>query len=67
AMMRAVAQLAYQHDVPCWVSLEARMGCGFGVCRGCVHRDANGGWRCICDDGPVYRAETIFALAGGHR
>lgn len=63
AMMSAVAQLAVQLQIPCWVSLEARMACGFGVCRSCVHYDATGGWRCVCDDGPVYPAELIFSAA----
>ncbi len=65
AMMRAVAGLAARHGVgEVWVSLEERMGCGFGVCRGCAHKDASGDWRCICEDGPVYRAATIFAPEG---
>jgi dihydroorotate dehydrogenase electron transfer subunit len=61
AMMRAVAQLARQHRILCFASLEERMGCGYGVCRGCAHLDASGSWRCICVDGPVYDAATIFA------
>lgn len=60
-MMQAVAAVAREHGIACHVSLEARMGCGWGVCRGCVHRDASGGWRCICEDGPVYDADDIFA------
>ena len=60
-MMQAVAAVAREHGIACHVSLEARMGCGWGVCRGCVHRDASGGWRCICEDGPVYAAADIFA------
>lgn len=59
-MMRAVAGVAARGHIPCWVSLEERMGCGIGVCRGCAHRDASGGWRCICVDGPVYAATDIF-------
>jgi dihydroorotate dehydrogenase electron transfer subunit len=62
-MMAAVARVARAHDVPCWASLEERMGCGIGVCRGCAHRDAAGGWRCICVDGPVYDARVIFGEA----
>lgn len=63
-MMAAVARLARANNIPCWVSLEERMGCGIGICRGCSHPDAFGGWRCICVDGPVFRAEEIFAVAG---
>jgi len=61
AMMTAVAQVARAYHIPCWASLEERMGCGIGVCRGCAHRDATGGWRCICVDGPVYNAADIYA------
>ena len=60
-MMEAVAAVAKQHHIACYASLEERMGCGIGVCRGCAHRDAVGGWRCICVDGPVYDAKEIFS------
>ncbi len=60
-MLAATAALARAHTLPCYASLEERMGCGFGVCRGCAHRDVSGGWRCICVDGPVYDAAQIFA------
>jgi len=59
-MMTAVASVAAEHGIECYVSLEERMGCGFGVCRGCAHVDASGHWRCICSDGPVYLASEIF-------
>lgn len=62
-MMAAVARLAFEHELRCWVSLEERMGCGIGVCRGCAHRDSQGGWRCICEDGPVYDASKIYGKA----
>src|SRR6185503_7003062 len=35
-MMRRVAEISAMFEVPCLVSLEAPMGCGFGVCVGCV-------------------------------
>src|SRR5690606_27890677 len=34
-MMAAVASLAARHAVRCVASLEAPMGCGYGVCLGC--------------------------------
>jgi NAD(P)H-flavin reductase len=36
AMLHAVAQMAERFQVPCQVSLEADMACGFGACMGCV-------------------------------
>ncbi len=63
AMLSETARIAERQQVPAWASLEANMGCGFGVCRGCAHRDAAGGWRCICVEGPVYETSLIFAGA----
>ena len=60
-MMAAVAAVAREHEITCFASLEAHMGCGIGVCRGCAHRDAQQAWRCICVDGPVYDAAEIYA------
>ena len=42
-----------------YVSLEARMGCGFGVCHSCVVEGARGHYRKVCTDGPVFRMEDI--------
>ncbi|MFQ5802688.1 MAG: dihydroorotate dehydrogenase electron transfer subunit [Candidatus Methylomirabilales bacterium] len=36
AMLHAVAQIAERFQIPCQVSLEASMACGFGACMGCV-------------------------------
>lgn len=35
-MMQAVSELSTQYKVPCFASLERVMGCGYGVCNGCV-------------------------------
>jgi dihydroorotate dehydrogenase electron transfer subunit len=35
-MLHAVARIAKRFEIPCQVSLEAEMGCGFGACMGCV-------------------------------
>ncbi|SRR5712692_365676 len=65
AMMRRVADTAAQFDVQCLVSLEAPMGCGFGVCVGCVvavKTDgplAYGAYKRVCTDGSIFAAETI--------
>lgn len=65
AMMRRVAEIAEQFGVPCLASLEAPMGCGFGVCVGCVVavRDADpkgyGAYRRVCIDGSIFPAETV--------
>ncbi|UNT95130.1 dihydroorotate dehydrogenase electron transfer subunit [Allobaculum mucilyticum] len=37
-----------------YISLESRMGCGFGVCNGCVMTDTNGMQVRVCKNGPVF-------------
>ncbi|MDE6144390.1 MAG: dihydroorotate dehydrogenase electron transfer subunit [Muribaculaceae bacterium] len=46
-------------DIPGEVSLESRMGCGFGACMGCVIQTVNGP-RGICKAGPVFRKEELI-------
>ena len=64
-MMRRVAEIAAHHSVRCLASLEAPMGCGFGVCVGCVvavrHEGPAGydSYRRVCTDGSVFPAEVI--------
>jgi len=63
-MMRKVARWAAASALPCQVSLEERMGCGFGVCMGCVcETKAQDGHICykrICREGPIFAAEEVF-------
>lgn len=55
-MMNAVCS-AFDSDVE--MSMEARMGCGFGACMGCTVKTADGPKR-ICKEGPVFRKNVIF-------
>jgi dihydroorotate dehydrogenase electron transfer subunit len=57
-MMRAVAKLAAEAGVPCQVSMERLMGCGFGACTTCLV-DTVDGRKGACKDGPVFDAERI--------
>lgn len=54
-MMKAVAQAAKKHNVPCQLSVERYMKCGFGVCGHC----AMGGWL-SCIDGPTIDGEEAL-------
>ncbi len=65
-LLRAAAMLARDRDWPCLVSLEEHMGCGYGVCKGCVvpvRLDGPGdsGWRNAnsCTEGPVFDAADL--------
>lgn len=54
-MLRA---LCAKTDRPGFLSLEARMGCGFGACMGCTIVTTDGPKR-VCREGPVFRKEEI--------
>jgi len=58
-MLRAVARVAEQFGVPCQVSLEERMGCGVGACLVCACKTADGAYRHVCKDGPVFEASEV--------
>lgn len=64
AMLKAVASIAESYGVGCQVSLEGYMACGVGACLGCVtpghaHTPETPDYRCVCSEGPVFRAEEL--------
>ena len=59
-MMDGIARLARSAGLPCEVSLEKRMACGFGVCLGCTFEGTTGERRKTCTEGPVFAAEEVF-------
>jgi len=59
-MMLAVSDLAREHDVPCQVSVERNMKCGFGVCGQCVIDDSG---MATCMEGPVMDHELARSQA----
>ncbi len=58
-MLAAVKDVASGHGAACYVSLESRMACGFGVCLGCTVFDVKGNARRVCKEGPVFDAREI--------
>ena len=58
-MMRGVAKLALEKNLPCEVSFEKRMACGLGACLSCSI-DTVDGRKKVCKDGPVFDARKVF-------
>jgi dihydroorotate dehydrogenase electron transfer subunit len=65
-MYKAISQLATGCGAAvgdkigkCQVSLEVRMGCGIGACRGCTVITERGAKR-VCSDGPVFELSDIL-------
>ena len=64
-MLRAAQSWAEARGLECWASLEELMGCGVGICNGCVvetNPDGElGAWPNVkaCVEGPAFRCDTI--------
>lgn len=58
AMMRACANICDAADVPCQVSMERMMTCGFGACGTCVVSTTHGNVQ-ACMAGPVFEAKEV--------
>ncbi len=58
-MMRGVAKLAMNNNLPCQVSFEKRMACGLGACLSCSI-DTTEGRKKVCKDGPIFDAAKVF-------
>ena len=62
-MLKAVATLAHELDLPCQVSVEEFMACAVGGCAGCavrVETEAGPAMKRVCVDGPVFEAAAVF-------
>jgi len=58
-MLRALKALVEKENLPCYVSLEERMGCGIGACLVCVCDMTNGKKSRVCKDGPVFNVNDV--------
>lgn len=57
-MMKAVAQIAHEKNIPCEASLENMMACGIGACLCCVTPTVRGN-ECVCTEGPVFNSKDL--------
>ncbi|AVP36857.1 dihydroorotate dehydrogenase electron transfer subunit [Staphylococcus felis] len=60
-MLKALTQLYTLKDVPGYISLEERMGCGVGACYACVCHVPNSttDYVKVCTDGPVFEKGAV--------
>lgn len=64
-MLKALAAYCEEKNVPVQVSLEERMGCGYGACVGCVcktkeNTEAGYEHKKVCKDGPVFLGSEVI-------
>lgn len=58
-MLRALKEAMKGKNIPTFVSLEERMGCGIGACLVCVCDKTDGAHARVCKDGPVFEISQI--------
>ncbi len=62
-MLKAVQAFALEKGIPCQLSLEQRMGCGYGACLTCSCKvkktDGSETFARVCADGPVFDAKAV--------
>lgn len=58
-MLRALKEALANCEIPCYVSLEERMGCGIGACLVCVCDKTDGAHARVCKDGPVFDIRDV--------
>jgi dihydroorotate dehydrogenase electron transfer subunit len=62
-MLAAVAFICREAEIPCLVSLENHMACGFGACFSCVtpilEPDGESDLRRVCVEGPIFNAASV--------
>jgi len=71
-MMKRVAQIALDRNLPCQISVERSMACGMGTCQSCVIRvrkpdpgkpplaGKDWSYKLACADGPVFSAADLL-------
>ena len=57
-MLRSLSTHCQGITMPLQVSVEERMGCGYGACLGCVCKTRSG-YKKVCTDGPVFSGEDV--------
>lgn len=61
-LARHIGELQQRYHFQAYISLEERMGCGIGACKGCVVETSHGYQR-VCKEGPVFRLEEVVLNA----
>jgi len=57
-MLKILSAYAREQNIPCQVSVEERMACGLGACKGCVVRTLVG-YQLCCLVGPVFDSKEV--------
>ena len=63
-MLKVLTEIVTREGIPCDLSLENHMACGFGACFSCVtpirQGDGTSDLRRVCVEGPIFEAKTVI-------
>lgn len=65
-LLSALKKYCTERNLPLQVSVEERMGCGFGVCLGCAIKTPDNTFKYVCKDGPVFEAKDVIISGEEH-
>ena len=70
AMLAVLSKLVDRYDIPCDLSMENHMACGFGACFSCVapirQPDGSSDLRRVCVEGPIFSSRDVVWGGSGH-
>ena len=70
AMLAVLSKLVEKYDVPCDLSMENHMACGFGACFSCVapirQPDGSIDLRRVCVEGPIFPSRDVVWTGTTH-
>ncbi len=60
-MLKTLKKISINNNIPCQISLETQMACGFGVCMGCnvTSKMDSEQYKYVCQHGPVFDSWEI--------
>ena len=59
SMLKEIAIISKQYNIPAQISLDEYMACGLGVCLGCMI-ETKEGYQRVCKEGPVFDSTIIM-------
>jgi len=63
SLLKKLSQILKKEKIPSYMAVEERMGCGMGICYGCVIKIKKGKeweYKRVCKEGPVFKSEEII-------
>lgn len=61
-MLKELSGMLIERNIKGEISMDRHMGCGMGVCLGCVIKTVDGKYKRVCREGPVFKIDEVVLL-----